>query len=145
MTDYRIAKKAMDYEECYNLMREEGVPDSVSVGFPTLIASEEGKIIGFCATNVVDNMVVAGPLLLRSDRRRAFTALELCVRYEEELRRIGIVSYIFSAERGGIMEEAVKRYMHGMEPYAEDDTHKYYIRRLTQDQASPVQEIVGVK
>lgn len=143
MIKYRRATERKDYAMAEALAGNEGIAYT-ELGFPTLLAFDGKKLIGFCTTRVVDNMVVAGPLLLKSDRKRAFTALELCVRYEEELRSLGITSYIFSAEKGSVMEEAVNRYMHGMEAYAEDEDNKFYVRRLDQDQgASLVRGPIG--
>lgn len=134
MIQYKRASSSYDYKLAHQLMRAEGVPED-RLGFPTMLAFENDELIGMCATTIKNNMIVAGPLTLRSDRRRAFTALELCVKYEEDLKTLGIVSYIFSAEYGGIMQKAIDRYMHGMEPYADDGKHKFYIRRLDRDQS----------
>jgi hypothetical protein len=133
MTEYRRASSSHDYKLAHQLMRAENIPED-TLGFPTMLAFEGDDLIGMCATTIKNNMIVAGPLTLRSDRRRAFTALELCVKYEEDLKALGIVSYIFSAEYGSITEKAVQRYMHGMEPYADDGQRKFYIRRLDRDQ-----------
>lgn len=134
MIQYRRASTSYDYKLAHQLMRGEGVPED-RLGFPTMLAFENEELIGMCATTIKNNLIVAGPLTLRSDRRRAFTALELCVKYEEDLKSLGIVSYIFSAEYGGIMQKAIDRYMDGMKPYADDGKHKFYIRRLDQDQS----------
>jgi hypothetical protein len=133
---FRRAASSADYKLAHALMRNENAPKQ-SLGFPTMLAFEGDKLVGILGTSIQNNMIVAGPLLLRSDKRRAFTALHLCVEYEEDLHTLGIKSYIFSAEEGGIMEEAVKRYMHGMEPYAIENGRKFYIRRLDKDQSSP--------
>jgi hypothetical protein len=134
MIEYRRALNSHDYKLCHELMRMENIPKD-TLGFPTMMAFEDGELIGMCATTIKNEMIVAGPLTVRSDRRRAFTALQLCVKYEEDLKSLGIVSYIFSAEYGGIMQKAIDRYMHGMKPYADDGKHKFYIRRLDTDQA----------
>ena len=134
MIEYRRASNSHDYKLCHQLMRQENIPED-KLGFPTMMAFENNELIGICATTIKNDMIIAGPLTLRSDRRRAFTALELCVKYEEDLKSLGIVSYIFSAEYGGIMQKAIDRYMHGMKPYADDGKHKFYIRRLDTDQS----------
>lgn len=134
MIEYRRAANSHDYKLAHELMRREGVPKD-TLGFPTMLAFEDGELIGMCATTIKNSMIVAGPLTLRSDRRRAFTALQLCVKYEEDLKSLGIISYIFSAEYGGIMQKAIDRYMAGMKPYADDGKNRFYIRRLDRDQA----------
>lgn len=134
--EFRRAATQQDYKLAHALMRAEKAPKQ-SLGFPTMLAFDGDQLVGILGTMIQRNMIVAGPLLVRSDKRRAFTALQLCVKYEEDLTSLGIRTYLFSAEEGGIMEEAVKRYMHGMEPYAVENGRKWYIRRLDQDQSSP--------
>lgn len=130
---FRRADTPDHYKMCHQLMREEQEPKQV-LGFPTIMAFQDQELVGICGTHIVDDLVVAGPLILRSDKRRAFTALRLCVEYEAEMRRLGIKSFIFSAEIGSVMEEAVDRYMINMKPYAEKGSRKFYIRKIEDGQ-----------
>lgn len=139
---YRIANTPEDFELAHTLMRNEGAPLDV-LGFPTVMCFEGSELIGICGTHTDDGMIIAGPLLLRTDKRRAFTALRLADYYENTMRGLGITSFIFSAEEGSVMKEACDRYMHNMKPYAIEGDRYFYIRKLDDPQQAIISHVAG--
>jgi hypothetical protein len=75
-------------------------------------------------------MVVAGPLVLRSDRRRTFLALRLSEMYEQVMRELGMKSFILACEPGSLTHQAIQRYLPDLQPYATTEKELFYVRRL---------------
>lgn len=127
---FRVASNPGDYNNAHSLMQAEGIP-KVRLGFPTLLAIEDGtwKLVGILGTRIEKKMVIAGPLVLRSDQRRIFTAIRLAEAYEMSMRNLGIKSFIFYGEAGGLLERAINRYYPHMEPYAVRGENKFWIWR----------------
>lgn len=126
MTSYRIAQSDSDYDECRRLMRASGIIDN-ELGFPTLMADDEKGLLGFIATTPRSDMVLAGPLVMRQDKRRPLTALRLAQMYEMSLRNLGITSFIFYAdEKDSVFVKAMDRYFPEVRPYAKSGSTLFY-------------------
>lgn len=132
-----MAASEDDYDLCDELCKAEGVRRSM-ISFPTIMAfdGEDQSLIGFLGTRVEKKMIIAGPLVIKSGRRRIFTALRLCEAYEMSMLNIGISSFIFHVESGSLLDRAIKRYYPSMEPYAVQDGGAFYIWRMTNERRS---------
>lgn len=128
-TTYRIAEHAGDYRKIHELMKAEGFPPG-RVSFPTLMAFRGDELVGFIATDTTQNMVIAGPMALKSDIKRPVLALRLAEKYEQVLKNLGIKSFIIAADPGSIVDQAIKRYFPDWKPYAGDGQRLYYLRRI---------------
>ena len=129
MTAYQVASNPSHYKDAHALMRKEGMLKEV-LGFPTILAYEGEELIGFIGTAIKDGMIIAGPLLIRSDMRRPITALRLVEAYENAMRNMGIKTFIFNADDDSVIHEAVRRYVPDMQPYASAMGKHFFIRRL---------------
>lgn len=130
MTVYRLAKNPGEYASAHSLLREEGGKDQ-KLSFPTVLAlGDDRKLVGFLGTTIQDKMIVAGPLILKSDRRRVRAAIRLIDFYEITLRALGVSRYIFYTEENSIIDKGLKRINVDMEPYAVENGIKFFVRRL---------------
>jgi len=112
------------------LMAEEGI-EAVELKFPTVLAFEPDRLVGFLGTHYQEDLIIAGPLVLQSDYPRFRTALALCEAYEHAMRTMGIKSFIMHVDKGNIMHQAIERYNPpGLNAYAEDNKRIFYVRSL---------------
>ena len=125
---YKIAETPADFHEAHALMRGEGVPEQ-TLGFPTMLLVEEDQIVGMIGTDIQKGMIIAGPLVMRSDRKRIQSAIKMVEMYEMALRGIGISTFIFHVEEGTFLDKMISRYSE-YQPYAVRGTKKFFIRRL---------------
>lgn len=124
---YRLASDASDYTLCRELIAAEGFPES-PIDFPTVMAVDDNEeVIGLLATTPDSEMVLAGPLVLRHDKRRPFTAIKMINLYEMTMRGLGIESVIFHTVKGGFLTDGIDRYFPGLKPYAEDGEDQFYV------------------
>lgn len=129
--NFLMASEPKDYEMCQALMEEAGIPKVWGLIFPTVMAFQDRKLVGFLSTRIEDKMIIAGPLVLKSDRRRIFTALRLAEAYESSMRTLGIKTFIFAGEAGGVLDRAIKRYYPHAVPYAvNEDGMKFWTWRI---------------
>ncbi len=128
MTAYRIARNPGDFAAAQELARKEGFV-KVKMTLPTILAFDGNDLVGVLATRIQDNMIVAGPMALKSDRRRPRTALRLAELYDIAMKGMGVTSYIFNTEAGGVMDQIVQK-LGVAEQYASTGAENYYIRRL---------------
>jgi hypothetical protein len=125
---YKIAVTPADFHQAHALMREEGVPEQ-SLGFPTVMALEDDEIIGIIGTDIQNDMILAGPLVVKSDRKRIMSAIKMVEMYEMALRAVKISTFIFYVEEGSFLDKMIARYSE-YQPYAVQGTKKFFIRRL---------------
>lgn len=126
MTHYQVAEKPNDYAAARALMRLEGLPDQ-ELTFPTILAFDDEKIIGFIATTPDPDMILCGPLVLRGDKKRVFTGLNLVSLYENVMVRLGMRKIIFSAKHGDAIGRGIKKWFPKAIPYAEDEDNAFFI------------------
>ena len=126
---YKVAEDERDFEACKKLARTEGLPEPECI-FPTIMAIDEYGLAGFIATAPRSDMVLAGPLVLRSDRVRTFTALRLCLLYQKVMTKLGIVSVIFGASPGSLLDKGIRRWFPNVTPYASDGESQYYVWKI---------------
>lgn len=127
---FKVAENAGDYRAVKKLVRETELFPDIRASFPTVMAFEDDKLVGVLCTDTSQDMVVAGPLAMKADRRRPRLALKLCETYEHALRNLNIKSYIMAVTRGSILHKAVERYTPDMQPYASEGGQDFYLRRL---------------
>ena len=131
MTSYRIADTAQDYKRVHALIKSEGFPDC-SLNFPVIMAmDEEGELVGCLGTGIQDDMIVAGPLVLKKDKKRSFTLIRLVEHYEATMRQCGIKSFIFYVELDNEKYLDYVKRVYGAEPYAEQDGRAWFVADLT--------------
>jgi hypothetical protein len=107
-------------------MRSTGIVDN-DLGFPTLVAIDEKGLVGFVATTPRPDMVLAGPLVMRQDKTRPFTAKRMAEMYELALKRLGITSFIFYAdEKDSVFVKVMNRYFPDVKPYAKNGSTLFY-------------------
>lgn len=129
MTHYLIADTAQDYRKAHVLIQKEGMPDA-PLNFPTVMAWHEGELIGVLGTDTTQNMIIAGPLVLRSDKRRPFTLLRLIETYERVMRVCGVTQYVFSVEDKNAHWLKQITELTELTPYAQQDGRAFYVRNL---------------
>jgi hypothetical protein len=132
---YRLADGAIDYTLCRELAAAEGFPEH-KIDFPTVMAvDDDNEVIGFLATQPKPDMVLAGPMVLRHDKRRPFTAIQMIQLYEMTMRSLGISSVIFHTIKGSFLSRGVGRYFPGIKPYSEAGEDQFFIWPLTKQEA----------
>jgi hypothetical protein len=130
---YRLAEGAADYTLCRELMAAEGFPE-LNIDFPTVMALDEaGEVVGMLGTIPDNDMVLAGPLVLRSDKRRPMLAVRMINLYEMTMRGLGISQFVFQTPRGGFLDQGVERYFPHMKPYAEEGDDVFYLWPVRQE------------
>lgn len=127
---FRIAEHAGDYRACIALAAEEKMKHR-RLSWPTVMALENGALVGFLATDTSQDMIVAGPLVMKSDKRRPRMALKLAETYENSLRNLGIKSYIMGVLPNSVMHKAIERYVaDSSTKYGEAEGWLFYVRKL---------------
>jgi hypothetical protein len=126
---FRIANSPTDFHRAHDLMRAEGVSEQ-SLGFPTMMAFDDKEPVGLIGTSIQKGMIIAGPLVVKSDRRRIHMAIKMVEMYEMALRGMGISTFIFHVEEGGFLDKMISRYS-DYQPYATEGKKKFFIRRLS--------------
>ncbi len=126
---YRVAETLADYDACRKLMTACGM--SADIGYPSLMAISNEGLIGLMGTQPRSDMILAGPLCLRPDKRRVFTAMRLVLMYERVLHNLGISSFIFHVdETDSFFFQVMERYFLDLKPYAKKGTMLFYIWRI---------------
>lgn len=133
---YRLAEGNTDYMLAKELAEAEGFQNTTPI-FPTVIAlDDDNEVVGMLATVPRDDMVLAGPLVLRHDKRRVFTALQLINLYEVTMRGLGMSRVVFHAVKDSFLDKGIKKYMPYMEPYAEEGPDAFYMWPLDRNEAT---------
>lgn len=128
-TTYKIAETAQDYKRVHALIKSEGMEDA-ALAFPTIMAIEDDEVVGCLGTNTQQSMIIAGPLVLKSDKKRSFTIIRLVEAYELVMRHCKIKSFIFSTD---LTNEKWLEYIDtvlGFTPYHKDAERAWFIRKL---------------
>lgn len=130
MNKFRIAETEEDYKAIHDMMDSQGLEEQ-DITFPVVMAIDDNGLIGFVGTRPRSDMVLAGPLLMRGDKSRPWTFMQLIGMYEEALRNIGITSFIFGLDNSNeVFGRGIRRFMPELKPYATDGDMEFYIRRI---------------
>lgn len=129
MTSYKIAENAAEYKKAHGLIKAEGVVD-MPLAFPTILAMDGEDVVGVLGTDVSSGYIVAGPLVLKSDKKRSFTIIRLVDAYDHAMRLAGVKSFIFSAslENKKWLDYIDK--VLGFTPYSYSDGRAWFVRKL---------------
>jgi len=129
-TAYKIAENGADYRKAHALLKAEGIEKEFQLSFPTILAVEEDEVVGVLGTNIEQDYILAGPLVLKKDKKRSFTILRLVELYDFTMREAGIRSYLFStALENEKWLEYVER-LGGLKPYSYKNGQAWFIRNL---------------
>lgn len=129
-TSYKIAETAMDYTKAHALIRNEGQNDDFQLSFPTILAMEDDEVVGVLGTNVTQKYILAGPLVLKSDRKRSFTIIRLVELYDATMRAAGIRSFIFATDLSNTRWLEYIDKVLGFKPYTIKHGKAWFIRNL---------------
>lgn len=131
-TTYRMIDKPSEYARCHHLMTR-NLMTKEKLGFPTVIAERDEKVIGFLSTHRKDGYVTAGPLVI-DKATGPITAMRLLEAYDQVMRALGLQAYLFGVEKKGRWNAVVHRGMDGaaesFKKLAETDTMVWYMRML---------------
>ena len=120
MTSYRLAKD----DEIPNVIRYLGNV-VYRIGWPTVIAEHEGKILGVFSTHDTDEAIIAGPIKANT----SFIALRLVEAYENVMKFLGIAGYMFSVGKSDLRWLRIVRKFQVTE-FQEDENLIWFRRRL---------------
>lgn len=134
---YKATADERDFDICRNFAKEHGIEDELALEFPTIMAFDDTSLVGFIATQPRSDMILAGPLVLKGDKPRPFTAMRLCELYEQVMMRLGITSVIFGADPGGFLDKGMRRWFPDVEPYATNEDGNWFIWKMTGRRAKP--------
>jgi hypothetical protein len=89
-----------DIRQCKKLWRAQSdLSGKVEkLGFPTIVAEREGKIIGFLSTYPNKKGIFPGPLVLNGSKS-IFTVMRLIEAYENVLRYAGVEFYMVNVDK----------------------------------------------
>jgi hypothetical protein len=99
--------------------------------FPVVVAERYGQRLGFVATQLTQEVVAVGPLVVSPLlRMRGLIAVRLLEAYEAILKESGITAYVFTTADHNELHALVSRF--GAVPWQQDeDGAQWYLRRLT--------------
>jgi len=128
MISYRLAHPGGEYNRLYALMKREEDGLKVPLGWPTVVAEENGRVVGFLSTHKVAGALLAGPLVIEGSHR-PWVFIRLVEAYETVLRAAGVTVYAFRVDKSN--EKQVERLDRlGIERISEGDTFISYKREL---------------
>lgn len=124
---YRVAETNDEYAMCKRLLAATG-GDAQELGFPTIMAMDDEKLVGFIATTPRTDMVLAGPLVMDEAHGAApLIFAQLARLYETAMQNIGITSFIFyTDERDSPIGRAMTAMFSHIPPYAKVGTRLFY-------------------
>jgi hypothetical protein len=127
MVKYRLARPGGEYNRLYALLSHNG-QSRVPLGWPTVVAEEDGKVVGFLSTHKTKDALIAGPLVIEG-KHRPWVFLRLTEAYENVLRIAGVARYVFRVSKENDKHlERVRRI--GIKELEETYTHVSFVREL---------------
>jgi len=130
---YKIAETPEDWGAVKRLLLAEGFDDQ-ELGFPTIMAIDNETLVGFIATTPRTDMILGGPMVMKHDKRRVFTAVRLVELYEQTMRSLGITSVVFYAdEESSPFVRGIRKWFPGVTPYKKEGSLLFYNWRLTEN------------
>ncbi len=99
---------------------------SEKIGWPSIVAERDGEIIGWLITQERDDAVSAGPISANS----AHTAKNLIQAYENLLKALGIIQYLFCINKKNKKWLKLVKKLGIYEPYDEGSDTVSFRRRL---------------
>lgn len=128
-TRYRVAHSATDFTRAHRMMKAEGLMP-VTLTFPTILAETDDGLLAFLGTIPHKDMILCGPLVVRSDKPRPQTVLRLIEAYDGIMRAAGVSTYMtFIGREDERMLSMVER-VPGYERNSENADGILFARRL---------------
>lgn len=128
---YRLAQRGgSDYSRAHALIRKDGnTVNGWHLSFPTILAEEDGELIGFLSTLPRKDAVVVGRVVAPSP----FVLLRLVEAYENVLFLAGVTYYLIPIpEERQDFVDMIQRGL-SIEPWAEHDKHVWFKREVMAD------------
>ena len=98
-TLYRLAKPGGEFGHIYAMCRRAGGKvRKGDLGFPTIVAERDGKVIAFVSTKPDKRAVIAGPLVIEGGAN-PFVFLRLAEAYENVMLAAGVKAYLHHIDR----------------------------------------------
>ena len=128
MTTYRLANSPADFKACHKLVKAESLKGKLSS--PTILAERDGELLGFFATQKNPAAVIAGPMIVREDKRGSgFIMVRLIEAYEKVLWKAGVRKYFITTDpEREKWNESLERM--GYVPLEEHEGHLWFEREL---------------
>ena len=126
---YRLARPGGEYNALYAMMKRR-MGEKQSLGWPTVVAEENGKQIGFLSTIPDESVVIAGPLVIDAERR-PFVFMRLVEAYENVLRAAGVTEYLFTVPESQPEHLARVRAVVGEPLRVTSDGYAVFKRKIT--------------
>ncbi len=124
---YRVVETDAEYAACKRLLVAQG-NDLQELGFPTIMALDGEKLVGFVATTPRSDMVLAGPLVVDEHPGAALIVAQLARQYETAMMNMGITSFIFyTEENDSPIGRAMKAMFGHIAPYAKIGARLFYV------------------
>lgn len=135
---YQLIEDSLDADmEARIFMKSQGEEVPSLLGFPTVVARDtpNGEITGVLGTNLTNQIVVADPLVVRTDRLSVVRIIRLVEAYENVLRWAGVGSYHFYVEKSKPHWKSLVERATGISPRSDenaviDENKWWYIRSL---------------
>lgn len=97
-TTYRLARPGGEFNALYAMARREGLAGA-KLGWPTVVAERDGRVLGFLSTHRRDDAIVAGPAVIDGGRN-ILMLLRLWQAYDVLMRAAGVRFYFFGVDKG---------------------------------------------
>ncbi len=119
----------------YRLAEKDEIPEVIDlweqpirIGWPVVVAVDDGKIVGYLATQDRDDAVVAGPIFMKPEHQ-GIPTLRMIEAYENLLSCLKIQKYLFfvDKEETPTWLDIVKR--SGAYRMIDDTTHNVWFER----------------
>jgi len=130
-TFYRLATKPNDFKRCHLIWKKypERFGKPYKLGFPTVLAEREGRLIGFLSTNTSQGLFMAGPLIVHGiNGLTGPTLIRIIEAYENVLKLMKISVYHFHIGEDEKEWQSMIERSTGMTPYGSENGRLFYRR-----------------
>lgn len=132
-TLYRLANRPNDFKRCHLIWKKypERFGEPYKLGWPTVLAEREGKLIGFLSTNTSQGVIMAGPLIVHGvNGLLGPTLIRLIEAYEVVLRAAKVDSYVFHIGEDEKEWRSMIERSTGLTPYGAEKGRLFYRRNF---------------
>lgn len=126
---YKVCGSNEEYRKVYKFLEGTEFED-MSLAYPTIYAVRNGKIEGMIGTHDRKDMIVCGPIYIKSKGLiKAPLELRLVDAYESLLINLGVKVYVFYVKKTDRRRINMLREV-GLTPRWENEESVWYIRRF---------------
>lgn len=126
---YVICMKDRDYQTAYKFLKGTEFED-VALSYPTIMAVQEGTVLGMLGTHPNKKMIIAGPLYIKGNMLlKAMLEVKLVDAYESLLINLGVKAYVFYVKKNDRRRINMLREI-DLRPQWETEGSVWYIRRF---------------